>query len=207
VFGYRINDLQPEGGNEAVRLHPIAKRLAIAGPWQLCKHAEGGSFATWRGAPSAPDAYGEPRACLDGLIYFPPKDASTLTPAALAKSDARADTTVVLSSGLTISIPLAVRGTRRRRFGADKSLGEFTEEFTNTAFAFFDRVTSTEDKPLQSDAQLCRLLYLATASRYRHTEESLDDAGWLTTADDAIIVRAVFGSDPKAGAAGGGTSP
>lgn len=204
MYGYRIGSLEPESGNEGVRTHPVAKRLAIAGPWQLGKHAEGGSFATWRGASASVADYGTPRQTTDGLWYFPPKDPATLTPSALGKADSRPDVTVVLSSGMTLSIPLAVRGARRRRFAADTALGEFVEEFTNTAFDFYDRVAAGE-KPLESDPQLCRLLYLAIASRYRLTEEAMDDARWLTTADDAIVIRAVFGSDPKAVAAAGGT--
>lgn len=206
MYGFRIPDLGPEGGNEAVRLHPIAKRLAIAGPWQLGKHPDGGSFATWRGASARPADYGVPRPTHDGLFYFPPKDLATLTPSSLAKADHRPDTTVVLSSGVTLSIPLATRGARRRRFASDRAVGEYVEEFATTAFRLYDRVVSGE-KPLESDADLCRVLYLAIATRYRVVEEVLDDLGWLTTADDGIVIGAVFGSDPKADAAAGGTSP
>ena len=204
MFAFRIPDLSPEGGNEAVRLHPVAKRLAIAGPWQLAKHPDGGSFATWRGASAKWPDYGPPRTTHDGLFYHPPKDPTAMTPAALAKTDHRPDTTVVLSSGVTLSVPLATRGARRRRFGADIAVGEYVEEFSTAAFRLYDRVVSGE-KPMENDADLCRVLYLAIATRYRVVEEALDDLGWLTTADDGVIIGAVFGSDPKASAAAGGS--
>lgn len=204
MYSYRIPDgIGHTGGNAAVAAHPIAKRLAAFGPWQTSKHAEGGVLLSWVGGSTDVAMYGTPRATYDGLTFYP--SLTPIRPENVARASVSESVDIDLVSGVRLSIPIAKRSARRRRFGCDDALGAFVDEYPTLAFKLFDRFADKEQVTI-GDADLRRILFLAVAKNYRMTEEALDDSGWLTTEDDDAIISAAFGTDPKPVPAAGATS-
>ena len=197
AYAYRIpgETVRPDG----IATHPLAKRLAPAGPWQCCDSHDGGTLLTFKGASVSLDSYGPPQVCDDGLVYYP--SLVPLTPADLGKANIPDSVPVTLASGMTLSIPVARRSARKRSF-TGKAVGDYVSEFPRLAFSVYDRVQSDQAIKLD-DRDLVRVIFLAVSLCYRVTEEVLSDLGWLSTADDDPIISAVFGLDPKAVAAAG----
>ncbi len=204
MYAYRLPQCEPQQiAGEKIE-HPSGARLNIAGPWQLAKHSHGGSLATWKGSPHHVGAYGDPVECSDGLIYYPSK--VPLTPDNCARVRIPESIKIETHSGVTLAIPLATRSPRRRLFSGKKSIGDYIDEYPRLVFSLYDRIAAKEVVTM-GDAELVRMIYLAIATCYRHTEESLDQAGWISTEDDDLIMGAAFGSNPKAEAVAGVTSP
>jgi hypothetical protein len=204
VYAYRLPECTPQQISGGKIEHPSGARLNHAGPWQLAAHPHGGSLATWRGAPHHIGAYGEPQECADGLLYYPSK--VPLTPEALARPRVPESVTIETHSGVTLAIPIATRSPRRRMFAAASKVGGYIDEYPRLVFSIYDRLVAKEPMPM-GDPDLCRMVFLAIAGCYRVTEEAMDQAGWLSTFDDDLIMGAAFGTNPKAEAAAGGTSP
>lgn len=184
-------------GAEA-RDHAAFARIAPGGPWQFrdwMHEGQAGVIAEWAGSSGM--SYGTPRACADGLVYFPSR--LPLRQEDLAKRNAPAGIDYTTTTGVTLTIPLAAAAPRFLGFedGAD-AVGEAFGEFARLAERFFDRL-STEKKHIPwSDADLRRLILLAIGQCYRVTAEPLGELRWITTADVEPVLMAMMGSDPKA---------
>ncbi len=195
----------------ALAAHPKAKRLLIAGPWQLSKCGDG-SLATWRGSVFALDAFAPAVPTDDGMEFLRWKDALTREQLLdrFAREDRCPEAVVELCCGMSISIGLALRGAARRRTFAGKGgIGALTDEYSCVVADILEALKPPADAnapaPIiaANDPRLMRALFLAVARRYRVTEEALDAWDILTTADDGRIWEAALGADPKAAAAAG----
>lgn len=202
MFAYRIPDLEPSEGHAGLAAHPIAKRLAHVGKWQLVAHPMGGAFATWAGKPSFPAAYGEPRQTHDGLEFYPPKEWPT--DRALFLREKLPEHEAVDLVGGRVLVGVAMRAARKRRFSVP-GVGRPSGALADAAFELWDKINESHDVMID-DPLLTRVLFLAVAACYRVTEEAMDDLGWLTTEDDNAVTSVVFGLHPKPDAGAGDTS-
>jgi hypothetical protein len=183
-------------------------RLAPAGPWQFREwshEGRSGVIAEWAGTAGAVDElYGKPRACADGLVYFPSK--APLRQEDLAKRNAPNGLDYTTTTGVTLTVPLAAAAPRFVGFEDNApALGDPFGDFATVAQDVFDRLTA--GSILYSDPTLRRLVLLAIGQCYRVTAESLGELRWITTADVEPILLCVMGTDPKALPDAGGPSP
>jgi hypothetical protein len=204
MYGYIIPWIQdPEGGQATLAADPKARRLMVAGPWQLSRWAGTGVLATWSGSSFRLPDYLPPVDTMDGMQYCGSK--VPFSTASLGKADALPDVIVKLACGIEISVGLATGGGgRRRSFGAKEVIGPHVEEFHQLAVDVSTRLEADGMVPLD-DLPFSRLLFLAVSRRYRVTEEALNEWGIITTSDDVNIFRALTGQSPKVVAAVGAT--
>ncbi len=187
------------------RESPRFARIMAAGPWQFRDYDHDGKhgvIAQWKGVTE--ESYGTPRLCSDGLWYFPA--GAALTIASLAKDNVPTGIDVDLSTGVTLTIPLALAAPRLLTFGDDDGLGAPASEFATLADQVFERLRKKEPVTLR-DKDVRRLVVLAVQQSYRVTDEVLTELRWITTLDVDPILCAIMGSDPKASPDANATSP
>lgn len=181
--------------------HPSAKRLLPAGPWQYSAHPQGGTMMTWKDAGGVIPplhSFAAPRETEDGLTYYGAKQ--QLTPQELARTSFPNGIVVQMSSGVSLSIAIALASARKLVFGAKAhSTGDYLTDYARLVEDVRDRAVR-DDKIRFDDQDLLRCVLLAVQQTYRVTEELLTDLGWLSTDDFLPILRAAWGdaSDPKA---------
>jgi hypothetical protein len=184
------------------REHASFQRIQFAGPWHYIQHPEGGTFAylkDWpdagENAPAAPQFYGAPRICGDGLIYFPPKVPVTLYD--LAYSERPGDD-MILANGLKVTIPVALVQHQQYRLSDAGGIGKPITEYGKLAAELLDEALAKKQLE-ETDQRVLRLLCLAFGQRYRPaTPELLDDCQVIAREDVDPLLGQIWWGDPKA---------
>lgn len=180
-------------------------RVKSAGPW-LCTDGRGpdgetGALIYWDTPPE--NGRGTWRICPDGLHYWSPRVPPN--PESLARRNCPRGIDVLMSTGVLLTIPLAVAAPRKVSLSLCTA-DEPASEFGVLAYRVFERLAAKEPVGV-TDRDVLRLVTLALEAAYRVTPELVDDLGWITTADIDPILCAILGSDPKASNPAGGSSP
>jgi hypothetical protein len=177
---------------------PAMAPIMDAGPWAVAdyEHPEfgRGALAYWTGCAAPEHRPGDWRKLADGRHYLPP--VTLPSPGQLWRDSGPAGIDLQLSSGIYLTIPLAVYSPQV----VDLFTGQITGAATTfgvEAFALFDRMAAEPTIPL-TDKQVLRVIALALMARYRLTPELLQDLRWVTTADIDPILSAILGTHPKA---------
>lgn len=187
-------------------------RLMVAGPWKVktAQHPKLGTGAlAWNGEGDLPDnllTTGEWRDCGDGLHYRKPSPLPSQ--ADIARAGCPRGIDVLMSTGVLLTIPLALAAPRKLSF-ARPGLGDPATEFGIIAERLFERFRTLPDDKIISflDPDCLAVVTQALMAAYKTTPELLDDLGWVTSTDVESILLAVMGSDPKASAPDPSTSP
>ena len=211
---------------QGAREHKAFARIQTAGPWgyvPLSYRGKAGVFAAQLEVgdmlPMNPEAYGAPRACSDGLIYFP--HPRPLPQELLAKRAAVRGFDVTLMRGVQLTIPLVDLAPKFVSFtGGPPEAATELEAAMVALWARFREMNAAEadakanGTPVNptkivrlTDPDVLRVIALGIQQNYRVTDESLEDQRWITTADLQPLLSALEGADPKSDAAGKPTSP
>ncbi len=189
----------------------VFARLMTAGPWKAKSaiHPELGQGAlAWNGPEEFTEDLlkGEWRECHDGLRYRRPPVMPTQ--ASLARSSCPRGIDVLMSTGVQLTIPLALAAPRKLSF-ARQTTDEPATEFGRIAHKLGERLRALPENGgiPNTDPEVLHTVTQALMTAYRVTPELLDDLEWITSADLEPIVCAIMGSDPKAFAPEPSTSP
>ena len=200
-------DLTPAYFKAGMSAHMLAlrdsawERLKPAGPWALgdAVHptAGRGCMVWWKDAKQPDAAELEWRECPDGLWYAPPLTLPDQIE--LARRNIPSCIDVAMSTGVTLSIPMAAASPRSIDFATGK-VGKPASEFGRRAHALYDRLAGLPKDATVSaaDPDVLMVLTLGVMTSYRVTPELLTDLAWFTTVDVLPTVGAIMGIDPKA---------
>lgn len=169
-------------------------RISLGGPWKWKQCYYNGVKGVLAHRGEAPQDLISGKSCSDGLVYFSDELPSQED---LAKVNTGPKFGVVLSTGRTLDIPIAVYAPRFLAFDSESG-GEHATEFGREAFRIWDKIDA---KNYPTNAEMKRLVFLAVQQCYAVTEELLSQLGWVTDLDIIPVSLAISGRDPKSEAA------
>ncbi len=196
----------------AAKGHEAFRRIAKAGPWAFAMHPEGGTLAYWKradGSIATPADFGEPRACPDGLIYYPAKREISLADLADEKRAASPDCVrVSLVCGEAPILPAYLEPVKILSTGKP---GGAATPYGAAAWAAYDHCKDQDDAgrgfSLIEPVILRACRYALLSCHPRLTDELWDDLGVLTDADVEPLLEAVWRGPEKKDPAASGPSP
>jgi hypothetical protein len=191
---------------------PLAARLRLAWPHMPDDgdlrisgqpHPQGGTLLVFPGAslPVSLEAFGEPRATHDGMMFYPSLVEPTMEFLIRPELKRPQGIWVSLYKGTTLHVALATATPKALLIGATGPLRSagFVSEYPKLAFDVWNDYKEKEIP--HTDERLCRFLFLLLRESYMVTEEVAEELRWLTDLDIDPLLLASFGVDPKAFAA------
>lgn len=194
----------PDVGKLAVVDDPRFARLCTAWPaWEFRTHPAGGTLIVPQGMATIIDLHGPVIDCADGLRWHPPTTMPTLHDLARDEMPQPAARVTLRRCGL-VSVPLGVGPV----YGAGPRKGQPSSEFGRLARDLYRRAidqahpwTDREDRDTE------RVCFLALQAGYHLSDELFGELAPYDQDETELLIAAVWGSDPKASASDGTTSP
>lgn len=195
----------PDRGKLQVVSDPRFQRLLATWPaWEFRTHPAGGSLLLPKGIDnSGIDLHAPVITCDDGLRWHPPATMPTLHDLARDEMPQPA-TRITLRRIGQVSVPLGVGPV----YGAGRRKGQPSSELGRLAHDLYQRAIDKEREWTQREVDDTeRVCFLALRAGYHLSEELFGELSPYDTDETELIVAAVWGSDPKASASDGPTSP
>lgn len=182
---------------------PRMKRLRLAWPsWRYVKHGYG-TLLVPKGTDDALEQCGDAVDCFDGLRWHPPQELPTLHD--LARDEMpQPSVRFTLRRFGTVSVPLGIGPV----YGSGRRRGQPSSEFGRLTFDLFGRANDRTREWTDADERdVERLLMLALQAGYCLTEELYGELSPYDADETEPLLNVIWGSDPKASASDGRTSP
>lgn len=152
------------------------------------------------GGSVGPEHFGPPRACSDGLTYFPSKTEPSGEDLIRPQRSRPPGNWLTLHDGGSLYVPLALATPRRllvRPSGFERST--YATELGILGHDIYDQLTNKKQPLDESDPRFLRLIQLTLQAGYHVTEEMIEDGlpFGLTDQDINPMLLTMFGADPK----------
>ncbi|HEX3134087.1 MAG TPA: hypothetical protein VHX44_10960 [Planctomycetota bacterium] len=182
---------------------PRMKRLRAAWPvWKYLRN-DHGTLLVPKGTDDALDDCGDPIDCFDGLRWHPPKELPTLQDLAREEMPQPSVRFKLRRFG-TVSVPLGVGPV----YGSGRKRGQPSSELGRLTFDLFARGQDKAREWTDADERdVERLLMLAFQAGYSLTDELFTELSPYDADEAEPLLNTIWGSDPKALASDGPTSP
>lgn len=181
----------------------MARLRAACKAWEYRRHPAGGTLLIPKDSGTRLDACVAAVDCFDGLRWHAPAVMPTLHD--LAREDMpQPSTRIELRRPGTISVPLGVGPV----FGSGPRKGQPSSAMGRLAHDLYARaVDKSHDWTTKDASDTERLIFLAIQAGYSITEELFGELSPYDEDEAELLVAAVWGTDPKALASDGRTSP